>query len=146
MIIFVKITDERWDIILRRIVFVSLVIAISIDALPVQQPDKAAVPTTAFTDKIIQGVLSANLKSIVQREYARYFNTSWINRTDDLTHECLLGPSAYYLWWLDSFGSVRPGLNTKTTIALDLSYKNLSERNLTDIFQSVAASSDKNHV
>ncbi|XP_063698996.1 toll-like receptor Tollo [Culicoides brevitarsis] len=145
MRIFLK-TTEKWDIILCRLALIFLAINIS-NALPL--PDRPlsfpdANSTPSLRERVMQGVLKANLKSIVQREYARYFNTSWANRTND-AHECLLGPSQYYLWWLDSSGRIYPGLNTRTSVALDLSYKNLSERNLMELLQIVDVSSkDKN--
>lgn len=151
----------QWEITLFKIILLYLV-SVSVCSLPIKPSaisvvDKKAETfdsrnvTKEFLDarqyslkgKLKYSVLSANLKSIVQREYARYFNRSWLNGDDedDLLHECLLGSSQYYLWWLDINGSVRPGLNSKNDIVLDLSNKGLSERNLSNF-----VSSNKNHV
>lgn len=133
-----------WDSTLYKIIFIS-VICFSVCSLPLKPP--SVVDETRNTknlkEKLKASVLSTNLKSIVRREYARYFNGSLFNSTvdDDLSHECLLGPSQYYIWWLDSHGNVRPGLNTRNAIALDLSNKGLIERNLPSF-----VSLDKNHV
>lgn len=161
MLIRSKSTYQPWEkTLLFNIVLVYLV-SDSVCSLPIKPPLISDVNhivevsdprniTKEFVDerqnlrkKIKHHVLSANLKSIVEREYAKYFNNSWLNsdNEDNLQHECLLGPSQYYLWWLDANGSVRPGLNSKNVIALDLSNKGLSERNL-----SRYSSPDKTHV
>lgn len=93
--------------------------------------------------KLKDTVQTESLQWIVQWEYARYFNSSLINGSaeDNLSHECLLGPSHFYLWWLDIYGNVRPGLNTQESVALDLSNKGITERNI-----SIFVSADKNQV
>lgn len=140
MLIFLKNTYQ-WKVTLFKI-FLLILVSATVCSFPITVPISPTTVSEAknYAPDIIQdikeeivhaaekklktkikyNVLSANLKSIVHREYQRYFNTSWLN-DDDPSHECLLGSSDFYLWWLDSSGHVRPSLSGKEENILDLS-------------------------
>uniref|UniRef100_A0A336LB50 CSON006589 protein n=1 Tax=Culicoides sonorensis TaxID=179676 RepID=A0A336LB50_CULSO len=90
-----------------------------------------------WTRRLKLKVLSANIKSVINREYEKYFNSSWFNRDSesDLSYECLLGPSLYYLWWLDSDGRIRPGLSSKHYCVLDLSNMNITSNSSLETYE-----------